>query len=78
MRLPINTVWAAGLDIGKGEKLSKSHAQAMKAALLFSFSPFPVTNPASPLCRDHPSLADAARGCQRTGVKWGRISRTPS
>ena len=43
---------AAGFDTGKGEKLSNSQAGCLVgvAWMLFSFSPFPVLNPAIQLC----------------------------
>ena len=39
---------AAGFDTGNGEKLSST--QPTPAWLLLSFSLFPVSNPAAPLC----------------------------
>ena len=39
---------AAGFDTGKGEKLRNT--QAGVAWVLLSFSLFPVSNPAAPLC----------------------------
>ena len=44
---------AVGFDTGNGENLSSSQAQPAKqtALLLLSLTPFPVLNPAAPLCR---------------------------
>ena len=42
----------AGFDTGNGEKQSSFQTQSPSQAawLLLSFSPFPVLNPAAPLC----------------------------
>ena len=54
---------AAGVNAGKGEKLSNSQAEPRRQAawLLPSFSPFPVLNPAALPCMSVIDIADASR-----------------